>query len=66
MLELMLLAAVEAAPPPQTAEPPPPAELIEFIGDWSEEEAERFLDAPRRVPARTRGDTPESERKNVR
>jgi hypothetical protein len=47
MLEWLLIAgAVAAAAPQPAASPPapPPAELIEFIGEWTDEEAARFLD----------------------
>lgn len=46
MFETVLLAAAVAATPApeKKREVPPPAELLEFIGEWSDEEARRFLD----------------------
>ena len=40
MLELLVMAAAQATAPPPAAKPvPPPADLIEFLGDWSDDEA---------------------------
>lgn len=49
MLEALIFAAAAAATPPpakpQKTAQAPAAELLEFIGDWPEDEARRFLDA---------------------
>lgn len=45
MLEALLLMAAQPAAPPVAAKPaPPPTELLEFLGDWSEEEGQ-LIDA---------------------
>lgn len=40
VLELLIMAAAQATAPPPAAKPtPPPVDLIEFLGDWSDDEA---------------------------
>jgi hypothetical protein len=59
MLEALLFAAAVAAtpaPPAKSAEAPPTAELLEFIGDWDDDEAARFLDPKEAQRKLTRGD----------
>jgi hypothetical protein len=53
VLELLVMAAAQATAPPPTAKPaPPPADLIEFLGDWSDEEA-KLIDEVVKPPAKT-------------
>ena len=46
VLELLLLMAAQAAapPPPAAKSETPPLELLEFLADWSEEDA-KLIDA---------------------
>lgn len=68
MLELLIFAgAVAAAEPPAPAPTaPPPPELLEFIGEWSEEEAARLIDrdAKARKVAHEAPPRAEPEKKN--
>jgi hypothetical protein len=53
VLELLVMAAAQAtAPPPATKPAPPPADLIEFLGDWSDDEA-NLIDEVTKPPAKT-------------
>ena len=52
MLELLVMAAAQATAPPPIAKPaPPPADLIEVLGDWSDEEA-NLIDEVVKPPAK--------------
>ena len=54
MLELLVMAAAQAAAPPPASKPaPPPLELLEFLGEWSDDEANLIDEAvtpPAKVP----------------
>ena len=52
MLELLVMAAAQATAPPPTSRPaPPPADLIEFLGEWSDDEA-NLIDEAVKAPAK--------------
>jgi hypothetical protein len=52
VLELLVMAAAQAtAPPPATKPAPPPADLIEFLGEWSDDEA-NLIDEVVKPPAK--------------
>ena len=53
MLELLVMAAAQAAAPPPASKPaPPPLELLEFLGDWSDDEAS-LIDEAEKPPVKT-------------
>jgi len=53
VLELLVMAAAQAAAPPPASKPaPPPLELLEFLGDWSDDEA-NLIDEAERRPVKT-------------
>jgi hypothetical protein len=50
VFELLVLAAAQATTPPPPAKPaPPPMELLEFLAEWSEDEASLIDEADRPV-----------------
>ncbi|MEO8307710.1 MAG: hypothetical protein ABI616_06680 [Pseudomonadota bacterium] len=52
MLELLVMAAAQVGAPPPVAKPaPPPADLIEFLGEWSDVEA-NLIDEVVKPPAK--------------
>jgi hypothetical protein len=44
LLESLLLMAAQATAPPPSRSAPPPLELLEFLADWSDEDA-KLIDA---------------------
>jgi hypothetical protein len=63
VLELLVLAAAQAAAPPPASKPaPPPADLLEFLGDWSDDEAS-LIDEADAPPAKA---TPPAQPGNVK
>ncbi len=67
MLELLVMAAAQATAPPPSAKPaPPPADLIEFLGDWSDEEAnliDEVVKPPAKVPPTAAQPVPGKEKR---
>jgi hypothetical protein len=52
VLELLVMAAAQATAAPPVAKPaPPPADLIEFLGEWSDDEAS-LIDEVVKPPAK--------------
>jgi len=52
VLELLVMAAAQAAAPPPVSKPaPPPLELLEFLGEWSDDEA-NLIDEAEKPPAK--------------
>jgi hypothetical protein len=50
VFELLVFAAAQAAAPPPAAKPaPPPLELLEFLAEWTEDEASLIDEAERPV-----------------
>jgi hypothetical protein len=52
VLELLVMAAAQAAASPPASKPaPPPLELLEFLGDWSDDEA-NLIDEAEKPPVK--------------